>query len=74
MLTLEQIDNLYVASVSQEHGVIPVSDPDIYEQLPIGSKVRILPNHACITAAAYTHYEVVEGNQVVDRWERVNGW
>jgi len=74
VLTLEQIDNLYVASVSQEHGVIPVSDPDIYEQLPIGSKVRILPNHACITAAAYTHYEVVEGNQVVDRWERVNGW
>ena len=72
--SLEQIENLHVAHVSQEHGVIPVSDPDVYSKLPIGSNVRILPNHACITAAAYTHYEVVEGTEVVDRWERINGW
>ena len=45
-----------------------------YEQLPIGSKVRILPNHACMTAAAYDLYHVVEGGTVVDRWERTNGW
>lgn len=72
--SLEQISNLHVSHVSQEHGVIPVSDPEIYSRLPIGSKVRILPNHACITAAAYTHYEVIEGGKVVGRWERVNGW
>jgi len=72
--TLEPIGALHVASVSQEHGVIPVDDPQVYSCLPIGSKVRILPNHACITAAAYSHYEVMEGAQVVDRWERINGW
>ena len=72
--TLEPFNKLHVAKVSQEHGVIPVRSPADFEQLPIGSKVRILPNHACITAAAYTCYEVVEGREVVDRWERINGW
>jgi D-serine deaminase-like pyridoxal phosphate-dependent protein len=45
-----------------------------YERLPIGSKVRVLPNHACITAAAYDRYHVIEGTEVVDEWDRVNGW
>lgn len=72
--TLEALDDLHVARVSQEHGVIPVSDPAIFKRLPIGSRIRVLPNHACITAAAYTHYEVVEGAKVIDRWERINGW
>ena len=73
--TLQPIADLHVASVSQEHGVIPVNDPAIYDRLPIGSKVRILPNHACITAAAYTHYEVIAGRE---KWwtagKRINGW
>jgi D-serine deaminase-like pyridoxal phosphate-dependent protein len=72
--TLEPLANLHVAKVSQEHGVIPVSDPAAYDLLPIGKKVRILPNHACITAAGYRHYNVIDGTEVVDRWERVNGW
>ncbi|MGB0570748.1 MAG: alanine racemase [Alphaproteobacteria bacterium] len=72
--TLAPIEGLHVAKVSQEHGIVPVSDPAQYDLLPIGAKIRVLPNHACITAAAYTHYEVVDGNEVVDRWERINGW
>ncbi len=74
VLTCEPIERLHIAKVSQEHGVIPVSDPKTYQQLPIGSRIRILPNHACITAAAYTHYEVAKGSQVIDRWQRINGW
>ena len=72
--TLAPIEGLHVAKVSQEHGIVPVSDPAQYDLLPIGTKIRVLPNHACITASAYTHYEVVDGNEVVDRWERINGW
>jgi D-serine deaminase-like pyridoxal phosphate-dependent protein len=74
MHTLEPLAKLHVAKVSQEHGIVPLSGPQDFEQLPIGARVRILPNHACITAAAYTHYEVLEGTHVVDRWERMNGW
>jgi len=72
--SLNPIEGLNVAKVSQEHGVIPVNDESDYMRLPVGSKVRVLPNHACITAAAYDCYHVIEGTQVVDQWDRVNGW
>ncbi len=72
--TMAPFDGLHVAKVSQEHGVIPVSDESAYQRLPIGSTVRVLPNHACITAAAYDRYYVVEGTEIVDEWDRVNGW
>jgi D-serine deaminase-like pyridoxal phosphate-dependent protein len=70
------MDGLYVAEVHQEHGLIAAAGgAPPYEALPVGTKVRILPNHACITAAAHSAYHVVEaGGEVVDRWERVNGW
>ncbi|KAJ9442066.1 D-threo-3-hydroxyaspartate dehydratase [Diplonema papillatum] len=67
---------LCVASTNQEHGMIPLQDTEFtLEDFPVGKRVRILPNHACITAAAYSGYQVVdkEGN-VVDYWDRFNGW
>ena len=72
--SMQPLDGLHVAKVSQEHGIVPVSDEAQYAMLPIGAKVRVLPNHACITAAGYTRYHVVEGAQIVDEWDRVNGW
>ena len=43
--------------------------------LPIGAKLRIAPNHTCMTAAAHDRYYVVEGgDEVVAIWSRVNGW
>jgi D-serine deaminase-like pyridoxal phosphate-dependent protein len=71
---LESIFGLVVDAVSQEHGIVTVFDPGQFDALPIGSKVRILPNHACITAAGYSHYEVLEGGTIIERWDRVNGW
>jgi D-serine deaminase-like pyridoxal phosphate-dependent protein len=73
-VTMAPLEGLNVAKVSQEHGVVPVSDESIYERLPVGSKVRVLPNHACITAAGYNCYHVAEDSQIVDQWDRVNGW
>lgn len=70
------LEGLYVDSVHQEHGLIASVDGDPpYEKLPVGTRVRILPNHACMTAAAYSGYHVVDGGlEVVDTWDRVNGW
>jgi len=52
-----------------------VSESKIFQQLPIGSKVRIFPNHACMTAAAYNTYYVIDGEtEVVETWPRCNGW
>ncbi len=58
----------------QEHGVIDC-DPAHPIELPIGGRLRIAPNHTCMTAAAHDRYHVVDGDQtVIATWNRVNGW
>lgn len=73
-----RFDGLRVAAVHQEHGLIkPMGDGDDipFEALPIGARLRIMPNHACMTAAAYDRYHVVDGGeQVIAEWSRVGGW
>jgi D-serine deaminase-like pyridoxal phosphate-dependent protein len=65
---------LSIASTNQEHGLVPARDDD-FDRLPIGTAVRIAPNHACMTAAAHERYHVVEGgSEVLAVWERRNGW
>jgi D-serine deaminase-like pyridoxal phosphate-dependent protein len=71
--------DMAVVDCSQEHGFVGASEPIPFGNLPIGSRVRILPNHACITAAAYDRYYVVDsardgGKSVVDVYDRINGW
>jgi D-serine deaminase-like pyridoxal phosphate-dependent protein len=66
--------NAIVRKAYQEHGVIDL-DPAYPADLPIGAKLRIAPNHTCMTAAAHDRYFVVDGEQdVVAIWNRVNGW
>ena len=68
------IADLYVTSVSQEHGHVRVRDESDYARFPVGSQLRVLPVHACMTAAAYDYFNLLENGQVSDRWDRVNGW
>lgn len=70
--------DVIVADASQEHGIIKVRPgsggnlPD----LPIGSRVRVLPNHACATCAQHESYNVVDGTgrAIVGNWPRMRGW
>ena len=58
----------------QEHGVVE-ADPAHPLDLPVGAKLRIAPNHTCMTAAAHDRYFVVEdSDEIVAIWPRVNGW
>lgn len=71
------LPNLYVKSANQEHGIITTQDGnDVdFKQFPIGTKLRILTNHACMTAAAYEQYNVIdETDEVSEIWQRCNGW
>jgi len=54
-----------LVSLSQEHGI--VESPR--RPLPVGARVRILPNHSCLTVACFDEYQVVRGREVVDRWK-----
>jgi D-serine deaminase-like pyridoxal phosphate-dependent protein len=65
---------LRVGSVSQEHGEVFVEDDGLLDALPVGARVRVLANHSCLTAAQHSHYHVLEGGRVVDRWEILRGW
>jgi len=69
-------DDVTVSSTNQEHGIITARQGEIdFGDFPIGRRVRILPNHACATAAAYDRYFVTDGGDaIVDVWDRVNGW
>ena len=66
--------NLRVASLSQEHGEIFVADKAVFNRLKVGSRIRILANHSCLTAAQHSHYHVLEDGKIVDRWEINRGW
>jgi D-serine deaminase-like pyridoxal phosphate-dependent protein len=72
----DSLPELHVARVSQEHGVVAAPGGGLpFEVLPPGTRVRVLPNHACMTAAAYDSYHVVDGGEeIVAVWSRVNGW
>lgn len=74
-------DNVIVEDASQEHGIIKVRPGSTGKlpDLPIGARVRILPNHACATCAQHEVYHVVEGQggadrKVVAQWPRMRGW
>lgn len=69
------LTGLKVSGANQEHGMIELLQGLAFEDFPVGSQLRILPNHACMTAAAHDRYHVVEGDdRVVDCWTRCNGW
>lgn len=72
--TLAHHPGLFVADVHQEHGIVPIREEADYTRLPIGAKVRVLPNHACMTAAAYEDYTVLAPDGTQTRWGRINGW
>ena len=67
---------LAVMRANQEHGVIVRQDggEPPWDSLPIGAMARILPNHACATAAQYAEYKVIDGEDVVGVWPRIGGW
>lgn len=70
-------EDLIVAQANQEHGVLALRKGSGAERpdLPVGTLVRILPNHACATAAQYDCYHVLDGEgRRYAEWPRINGW
>ena len=71
------IDGLWVSGANQEHGIISCRNPQGFnpKDYPIGTRLRILPNHACPTGAQHPYYYVVNNSlEIKDRWNRFYGW
>ena len=69
---------LILADANQEHGILALR-PGACGPLPdllLGTLVRILPNHACATAAQHSAYQVVRGesDEIRATWPRIGGW
>lgn len=58
-----------VLALSQEHGKISA-----HAHVPVGTRLRIVPNHSCLTAAMFDRYHIVDRGKVVDQWKPVRGW
>jgi D-serine deaminase-like pyridoxal phosphate-dependent protein len=71
------IGDLIVVSANQEHGIVARRSGGAIDagQFPIGRRLRVLPNHACATAAQFSAYDVIDAERrIVGRWPRLNGW
>ena len=70
---------LIAVEANQEQGILAIrpNSTATLPSLPIGAKVRILPNHACATAAQHDRYHVIaqpDSASVSAVWDRFRGW
>ncbi len=72
------IEGLGVFNVNQEHGFVQCADGDRpfpFDDFPLGTLVRVFPNHVCHTIGSHDRYHVIDGaGKVTDEWARVTGW
>ncbi len=73
----QPLEDLLVVSTNQEHGIIGHRGGGAIDaaKYPVGTLLRILPNHACATSAQHDRYHVVDGEAQVNAvWPRFSGW
>ncbi|GAB7524845.1 DSD1 family PLP-dependent enzyme [Paraburkholderia sp. 2C] len=66
-----------MSSANQEHGIVArigAADTSIAERFPIGTRLRILPNHACATGAQHPGYHALSEDGAIETWPRFYGW
>jgi D-serine deaminase-like pyridoxal phosphate-dependent protein len=69
--------DLIVQDANQEHGILALrkGSPAALPDLPVGARLRILPNHACATGAQHDRYHVMAGDRCTGEvWPRISGW
>jgi D-serine deaminase-like pyridoxal phosphate-dependent protein len=70
------IPGYIVSGANQEHGIVGLRDgvdAKIAERFPVGSLLRVLPNHACATGAQFPEYYALAEKEA-EVWPRFYGW
>lgn len=72
----QPMGDLIVSATNQEHGIISSRAGQLAPSalLPLGTLLRILPNHACATSAQHAGYHVLSQGDRLDYWPRIAGW
>jgi D-serine deaminase-like pyridoxal phosphate-dependent protein len=73
----EVLPGYVLSGANQEHGILSregEADIDIAMRFPIGTQLRILPNHACATGAQYPEYHALTEDGGLATWNRLHGW
>jgi D-serine deaminase-like pyridoxal phosphate-dependent protein len=72
-----------LADANQEHGILAakrsgsgatVPVDDVVRRFSVGTKLRILPNHACATGAQFSEYHALAATGELATWRRFSGW
>jgi threo-3-hydroxy-D-aspartate ammonia-lyase len=73
-----------MTGANQEHGIVSFvlaagaastsAALPISQRFPVGTPLRILPNHACATGAQFAQYHAVTGQEAGPAWSRFHGW
>lgn len=75
------LDGYMLTGANQEHGILTWTGPgsstgfaDLESRFPVGTRLRILPNHACATGAQFPEYHALEPAGEIAVWRRFHGW
>jgi threo-3-hydroxy-D-aspartate ammonia-lyase len=72
------LEGLAMTGANQEHGIVSWrdgrKDATLTERFPVGTRLRVLPNHACATGAQFAAYTVLGADGTLQQWPRFNGW
>jgi D-serine deaminase-like pyridoxal phosphate-dependent protein len=75
------LDGYMLIGANQEHGILARARPehtadedDLALRFPVGTRLRILPNHACATGAQFPQYHALESSGHLTEWSRFHGW
>jgi D-serine deaminase-like pyridoxal phosphate-dependent protein len=66
-----------LSEVNQEHGIVShenMLDGGNGRRFPVGTRLRILPNHACATGAQFPEYHALANDDSIVIWDRLHGW
>jgi D-serine deaminase-like pyridoxal phosphate-dependent protein len=74
----ELIEGFVLTEANQEHGILArrvgAIEPGVVARFPVGTLLRVLPNHACATGAQFDRYHAVGSDGVIRIWPRFHGW
>jgi D-serine deaminase-like pyridoxal phosphate-dependent protein len=63
---------LIVERLFEEHAIITSPEP---VEIPLGTRLRVIPNHSCATVNLHSRMLVLDGDDVADVWAvDARGW